>query len=302
MPVSDEAGPAGYRPADVPFSGMIGRGSSRYCRLITATRVTGQRDVVRRDTHGNCGGGLWAMVGGESVRSLIWWLGVGSCPLSAGRWTIARTIDHALGLPAQPTEATVKAALLTGCRPDVAANHTHPAHRPDDRLAAWIQQRSALRAWVERGVAVRYGTGEPPISFQQRPRAEMAACPGPVPTVGSIRRGEAVARDLTGDWLVARGHRDLAPLSAAQVAGRIAGWAARFSIIFLVTDHLAVGTVVQQVMEGLMERKFDVIWVGVPVVWPDDRLCLAMTPGLGGQVQSAFDVTPVIDLWLGGQT
>jgi hypothetical protein len=179
-------------------------------------------------------------------------------------------VDVTLGAQGPPEGTTVEAALVTGEDP-LAVTGAHRRGRPDGRLAEWIRTHSLLA-----GRRLVFANAHPPAVFREPPtplRLAAAAAGVRLRTVGDLRRGEAVAGDISGAALRSHGHAGIAPVAADAAATVIVGWLATGQDVLWVVDEEAppgdLDTILAHV-EGTGRPWHALGWPGRRVVrWPD---------------------------------
>lgn len=183
----------------------------------------------------------------------------GSFPVRNGRCA-AVALDCSLGVPGRPQSGTGQVALLTGCNA-AALEGRHVPGFPTRRLRALLREHSLFARLRRRGASAAFANAYPE-PFLRDPRArrgaflQAAQAAGvQVRTLEALRRGEAVAGDLTGEGLLLRGYP--VPVVAPEEAGRrLAQLASRYSLVvfeFFALDLASHGRGLKTVPEVLEE-------------------------------------------------
>ncbi len=204
---------------------------------------------------------------GRAVGGSLWVVSQGTA-LTAGAQR--GDVDVRLGAADTPRSTTVRAALLTGQNPLAAAGAPQRG-RPTPALSAFVRQHVL---WA--GPRDLWANAHRPDAFRGEPSVMMVAAAAAgvtVRTVGHLRRGEAVAGDVTGASLIRRGHSDLMPDTPERVVERLAGWAALGHRVWWELDPHVDGGVVDAVLSALGQRGVRWAAIGLPGpgvdVWPD---------------------------------
>jgi hypothetical protein len=183
-------------------------------------------------------------------------------------------VDVRLGAVEPPEGMTVEAALVTGANP-LDLTGVHRRGRPDEALAEWIRTRSLLV-----GRRVIWANAHPPSVFRERPtplRLAAEAAGVRVRTVGDFRRQEAVAGDVSGAALRARGHVGVEPVTPAVAAAVILRWLADGAHVLWVVEETARPADLDAVLDAVQGagRTWQALgWPGRRVVrWPDRLPC-----------------------------
>lgn len=229
---------------------------------------------------------------------MLWWVGTAPHePSTAVAGMNGTEVALDAGLAGAPRETTVRAALLTGRSPREASGGVHRSGRPTRELADFIARHSVLAAWARAGLRVRPATAEPPDAFRGPPRVEMLAYPVGAPTVGDVRRGQALAADLSGRELRRRGHGQVPLLEAGDVVERLAAWWRSSDCLFLRTDGHLDPDLADAVLGGLIVQGVPLVWVGLPPDWP------AHTAWVGSTIPGVRDVKRIEEIapWMGGR-
>jgi 2,3-bisphosphoglycerate-independent phosphoglycerate mutase len=167
---------------------------------------------------------------------------------ACGEYCSAVALDATLGVPGRPQSGTGQVALLAGCNA-AALEGRHVPGFPTARLRAVLRQDSVFRRLRARGLSVALANAYPPTFFSEvrRPRGAFAwaaeAAGVRLWDLEDLRRGQAVAADLTGEALARRGHP--VPVVTPEEAGRRLGsFAARHAFTafeFFALDLVAHG-------------------------------------------------------------
>ncbi len=158
-----------------------------------------------------------------TLRSLLGGpLCVGSFPVHNGRCS-AVALDATLGVAGRPQSGTGQVALLTGHNA-AAAEGRHVPGFPTQRLRALLREDSLFARLRKRGICVALANAYPK-ALLRHPRARYGAFLYAAQAAGvhvhdlaALRRGEAVAGDLTGEGLALRGYP--VQLVSPEEAGR----------------------------------------------------------------------------------
>lgn len=182
-----------------------------------------------------------------------------SFPVSNGRCA-AVALDATLGVPGRPQSGTGQVALLTGCNA-AALEGRHVPGFPTARLRAVLQQQNLFLRLRARGLPVALANAYP-SAYLERARYKGAFLLAATSAGLRLRdledlcRGEAVAADLTGEGLVARGH-PVDVITPEEAGWRLASIASRHAFTafeFFALDLASHGrwpVPVPQVMEAL---------------------------------------------------
>lgn len=153
-------------------------------------------------------------------------LGGPLCARSFPVWDRRRAavpLDATLGVPGRPQSGTGQVALLTGVNA-AALEGRHVPGFPTTRLRAVLQRRNLFRRLRACGLPVALANAYPAAYLQdgRRPRGAFLLAAGwaglRLRDLEDLRAGRAVAADLTGQGLVARGHP--VDVVSAEEAGR----------------------------------------------------------------------------------
>ncbi len=200
------------------------------------------------------GGSLWVVSNGTA--------------LTAGAWR--GDVDARLGGTAAPRSATTRAALLTGRDPQSVTGEPLRG-RPTPVLAAFLREHAL---WA--GPQDLWANAHRPDDFRGEASVMMVAAAARAVvarTVGHLRRGEAVAGDVTGAALIRRGHADLTLDTPLRVVERLVGWGDANHRVWWELDPQVDGEVVDRVLAGVGQR--GVRWAAIALpgpgrdVWPD---------------------------------
>ena len=196
------------------------------------------------------------------------WVVSNGTRLTAGRWR--GDVDARLGAVAAPRSTTARAALLTG-RDPLSVTREPMRGRPTPELAAFVREHAL---WT--GPQDIWANAHRPDDFRGEPSVMMVAARAAgvvVRTVGHLRRGEAVAGDVTGASLIRRGHADLAADTPERVAERLADWAGANHRVWWELDPQVDPDTVDAVLAGLGRRGVPWAALGLPGpgsdLWPD---------------------------------
>lgn len=200
----------------------------------------------------------------------VWVLSSGGEERFAGGTRLG-VVDVRLGALAPPWGTTVRAALLTGNNPLPATGGEHQRGRPSDELAEFVR---ANALWDGRRDV--WANAHRPEDFRGAPSVAMVAAEASgvtVRTLGHLRRGEAVAGDVTGALLIRRGHGEIELDTPARVAHRLQAWAAAGQRVWWELDPQADGQAVVEVLAILALRGVPWAALGLPGAgaarWPD---------------------------------
>ncbi len=210
----------------------------------------------------------------------------GSLPAENG-CTAAVPLDATLGVPGRPQSGTGQVALLAGYNA-AAAEGRHVPGFPTARLREVLRRQSLFRRLRSRGLSVVLANAYPPAFFQpgRPPRGAFAfaAWSAGVRLRGleDLDAGRAVAADLTGGGLAARGHpvRAVEPEEAGRRLAGLAQQHAFTAFEFFALDLTAHGRwpgSVAEVLEAL-DRALGAALQGLD---PEDSL-LVLTSDHGG--------------------
>ncbi|MFN3285746.1 MAG: hypothetical protein ACK45F_05640 [bacterium] len=143
-------------------------------------------------------------------------------PVQDGRCA-AVALDATLGVSGRPQSGTGQVALLAGCNAAALEGRHVPAF-PTARLRAVLRQRNLLRRLQARGLPVALANAYP-RAYLEDPRRPRGAFVLAAQSAGvllrdleHLRAGRAVAADLTGEGLAARGYP--VDVVAPEEAGR----------------------------------------------------------------------------------
>jgi hypothetical protein len=190
-------------------------------------------------------------------------------PASAGTVSPWGHIDARLGAPDAPLATTVRAALYTGRNP-IGVTGGHRRGRPEGALEDFVREHSLFRAH-----GARYRSAHRPESFRQPPTPVMLAAEAAglrVPTLGDLRRGEALAPDITGEGLQARGHHEVPLAPPREAAARAAAWAGGGELVVLEVERTTPSAVASAFLEALDEMSdWCALWLPEEGAgaWPD---------------------------------
>ncbi len=182
-----------------------------------------------------------------------------SFPVCNGRCA-AVALDATLGVPGRPQSGTGQVALLTGCNA-AALEGRHVPGFPTVRLRAVLQQQNLFLRLRVRGLPVALANAYPPgyLAAARRRGAFVLAAQSAglrLRDLDDLRAGEAVAADLTGEGLAARGH-PVDVVTPEEAGRRLAALASRHAFTafeFFALDLASHGrwpATVPQVMEAL---------------------------------------------------
>jgi len=170
-------------------------------------------------------------------------------PLCAGSlpvyrsWCAVVPLDATLGVPGLPQSGTGQTALLAGCNAAALEGRGVPGF-PSARLHTLLRERNPFSRLRARGLPVALANAYPAsyLHDTRRPRGAffLAAQFAGVRLRGldDLRRGWAVAGDLTGEGLAARGHR--VEVVSPEEAGRgLAALARHYT--FTAFEYFALG-------------------------------------------------------------
>lgn len=199
------------------------------------------------------GGSLWVVSNGTV--------------LTAGAWR--GEVDARLGVAAAPRSTTARAALLTGRNP-LSVTREPMRGRPTPVLAAFVREHAL---WA--GPQDIWANAHRPDDFRGEPSVMMVAAGArgvAARTVGHLRRGEAVAGDVTGAALIRRGHADLTPDTPERVVERLVGWVDANHRVWWELDPQVQGDLVEAVLAGVSQQGVRWAAIGLPGpgrdVWP----------------------------------
>ncbi len=201
----------------------------------------------------------------------VWVLSSGGEEQFAGGTRLG-VVDARLGAPSPPRGTTVRAALLTGKNPLPATGGEHQRGRPSDELAEFVR---AHALWD--GPRDVWANAHRPDDFRGAPSVPMVAAEASgvtVRTLGHLRRGEAVAGDVTGALLIRRGHGEIALDPPARVADRLEAWSAAGQRVWWELDPQTDGRALREVLGMLAAR--GVPWAALVLPgagaarWPDN--------------------------------
>jgi hypothetical protein len=203
-------------------------------------------------------------------------------------------VDIRLNADHPPESTTVKAALYTGRSP-LEVTGRHRRGRPDEALAAFIRTHTLLRA-----EGVWYANAHRPDAFRQPPTPVMLAAEGaglPIRTLGHLRRGEALAPDVTGAGLVARGHADVPVLTVDDAASRVAEWVQAGYRVVMEVERTTPPAVMAGLAAAMSDRGIPWLALVLPgegvVPWPDGAWVAA-----GHRISTLpHDVTGLLVSW-----
>jgi hypothetical protein len=205
------------------------------------------------------------------VSGSVWWVANGGEWPASGRGALVGTVDARFGADTPPLPTTARAALYTAKNPLAAAGGRHLRGRPEGALAQFIASQTCLDP--ARDVLAN---AHRPDDFRGPPTVVMLAAQASgvtVRTLGHLRRGEAIAPDLTAWGLIHRGHAELQPDDPASVAARLLRWGAMNCRVVVELDPRVDGVVLDEVL-ALIDR------AGIPwgalvcpgpgaAAWPD---------------------------------
>ncbi|CAB1128412.1 protein of unknown function [Candidatus Hydrogenisulfobacillus filiaventi] len=192
---------------------------------------------------------------------LVWWIGYGPRP-PAGQ--AGGFLDAGLGLRGAPLRETVLSALATGANPAPVTGPAHRRGRPDPAWAAWLRQCGLGSRLAAAGRPVRGVTAWPPAAFRGSPAVEMLLAPDPPATLGDLRRGLALAPDVTGTALAARGHHGLPLRDAPAAAALLAGLLQRYAMLIFVAARAVDADLAGAVLAGVTAAGGQWLAVAVP--------------------------------------